>query len=176
VTDGTCSHAETQLWRLALSNGVEQCRPICLDCDQILNAVAKQTVGEAYAALPRGSFAEARERYNDRCRHAWEQRWEAQRQQREAERRRENEAWWGQYNEYLRSPQWRSLRQRVLRRAGGVCEACLERRATQVHHRTYEHVFAEFGFELVAICDACHARLHPREDEAEGLNPAEAVA
>jgi 5-methylcytosine-specific restriction endonuclease McrA len=122
-------------------------------------------VGEAYASLPRATYAEARERYDARWRHAWEQRWEAQRQQREQERREERAAWFAKYDEYLRSPRWRSLRAKVLRRAGGVCESCLERRATQVHHKTYERVFTEAAFDLVAICDACHARLHPREEE-----------
>jgi hypothetical protein len=165
MTDGTCPHARTQLWRLALSNGVEVCRPVCLDCDQILNAVSKHSVGEAYASLPRATYAEARERYDARWQQHWEQRWEAQRQQREAERRQERAAWFAQYNIYLRSPRWRSLRAKVLRRAAGVCEACLERRATQVHHKTYERVYAEVAFDLVAICDECHARLHHRKDD-----------
>lgn len=64
------------------------------------------------------------------------------------------------YAEYLRSPAWASKRERVMQRAGGVCEGCRGRPATEVHHLTYEHVTQEFLFELVAICGDCHARLH----------------
>jgi hypothetical protein len=35
-----------------------------------------------------------------------------------------------------------------------------------VHHLTYAHVFNEFLFELMAVCDECHDRLH-REDVPE---------
>jgi 5-methylcytosine-specific restriction endonuclease McrA len=165
MSEDACRHPRTQLWRLTLSTGIEHCRPVCEACGAILNAVAKSTLGEAYASLPRGCFAEFRERYNERWRHAWEQRWEAQRQQREAERREERAAWFAKYDQYLRTPAWRSLRAKVLRRANGTCEACLECRATQVHHKTYERVFSEAAFDLVAICDQCHGRLHPRDEE-----------
>lgn len=70
------------------------------------------------------------------------------------------------YAEYLKSDAWRSKRAKVLKRAGSICEACLDNRATQVHHLTYDSIFNEFLFELVAVCGDCHGRLHPK-DEAE---------
>ena len=51
-------------------------------------------------------------------------------------------------------------RTKVLERANEVCEGCGLKRATQVHHLTYMHRFNEFLFELVAVCDQCHERLH----------------
>lgn len=74
------------------------------------------------------------------------------------------------YDIYLSSPTWQAKRAKVLKRAGGICEGCLERRATQVHHLTYAHIFEEFMFELIAICDECHARLH---EEKDGEAPAD---
>ena len=65
-----------------------------------------------------------------------------------------------EYDLYLATPSWRAKRAKVVKRANGVCEGCLERSATQVHHRTYDHIFEELMFELVAICDECHARIH----------------
>jgi hypothetical protein len=111
--------------------------------------------------LPRVPLEEA----NARCNAHLREYWEAQQRQREEQRRQEREAFFTKYNAYLRTSAWRSLRHRVLQRARGICEACLIRRATQVHHTTYEHVFAEFAFELVAICDACHSRLHAQEED-----------
>src|ERR1700730_584469 len=54
------------------------------------------------------------------------------------------EGFWKQYNEYLRSDSWLKKRAKVLQRARGICEGCLNKDATQVHHLTYEHVFEEF--------------------------------
>src|SRR5215212_8618047 len=86
----------------------------------------------------------------------------AERQQRQAEwqaeRDEERRRWWQRYNRYLETPEWHSRREKVLERANGRCEGCGERRAAQVHHRTYEHVGDEFLFELVALCELCHER------------------
>ena len=65
-----------------------------------------------------------------------------------------------EYDIYLTTPEWRVKRAKVLKRANGLCEGCLEREATQVHHLSYRHIFQEFMFELIAVCQECHARLH----------------
>jgi 5-methylcytosine-specific restriction endonuclease McrA len=44
----------------------------------------------------------------------------------------------------------------------GVCEGCREQPASEVHHLTYEHVGEEFLWELEAVCDDCHSRVHGR--------------
>lgn len=67
------------------------------------------------------------------------------------------------YSDYLRSPAWRALRDKVLDRARGVCEGCLDARAEHVHHKSYDHKGSEFAFELLALCAGCHHRLHDRE-------------
>lgn len=66
------------------------------------------------------------------------------------------------YDDYLRSDAWRRLRARVLQRAKGTCEGCLERAAEHVHHLTYEHIGNEFAFELRALCEPCHHRIHEK--------------
>ena len=79
-------------------------------------------------------------------------------QQREADRQR----WWAEYDEYLHSPEWWELRERVITRAGGRCEGCGKWQAQHVHHLTYAHRGCEFLFELVALCRDCHDRVHGR--------------
>jgi hypothetical protein len=64
------------------------------------------------------------------------------------------------YDEYLQSPEWKAIRAKIMNRSGGKCEGCIEGRATQVHHLTYKHIYHEFAFELVALCDGCHERIH----------------
>ena len=68
---------------------------------------------------------------------------------------------WARYNEYLRSDAWRERRQLVLERAGGLCEGCRKRPACDVHHATYEHLYDELLFELLAVCRDCHKKIHP---------------
>jgi 5-methylcytosine-specific restriction endonuclease McrA len=87
---------------------------------------------------------------------------EYQQRQLEYQRRQldQDAAWWAQYSAYLQSDAWQQLRPRVFDRAGGICEGCGQATATQVHHLTYKHVTNEFLWELVAICDNCHERVH----------------
>ena len=75
---------------------------------------------------------------------------------------------WNFYKEYLKSTEWKKRRALVMRRCNGVCEGCGLEMATQVHHFTYEHVGNEFLFELVAVCDACHERIHAESGEGDG--------
>lgn len=69
------------------------------------------------------------------------------------------------YAAYLRSPAWASLRRQILLRAGFVCEGCGAKPAEEVHHLNYDHIGGEFLWELVAVCQECHHRLHPEHGE-----------
>jgi hypothetical protein len=80
-----------------------------------------------------------------------------------------NREWWRRYNAYLATPQWRSRRNRVMRRAGGTCEACLEQPATEVHHTTYEHVCNEPLWELRAVCHECHEQITDMDRRNRGI-------
>lgn len=64
------------------------------------------------------------------------------------------------YQAYLASTRWAAKREAVMRRCGGVCEGCGEATATEVHHLSYDHVYDEFLWELVAVCAECHRRAH----------------
>jgi len=71
--------------------------------------------------------------------------------------------WWKAYNAYLETAHWREIRRAVIERAGGRCEGCGRRAATQAHHLTYVHVGNEFLWELRAVCDHCHTRAHDQD-------------
>jgi hypothetical protein len=85
--------------------------------------------------------------------------WEERRLEAGARRSAETEAWWREYDAYLRTDAWHERRAKVLERDEYVCQACLVRRAVQVHHTTYRHMFAEPLFDLVAVCVACHEEI-----------------
>ncbi len=47
-----------------------------------------------------------------------------------------------------------------MERSGGVCEACGDAPAAQVHHLTYERIGRELLFDLAAVCLECHKKAH----------------
>lgn len=77
-------------------------------------------------------------------------------------RTEQNRLWRIRYEEYLKSPEWHSKRLEVLRRAGGVCERCHVRCATQVHHLSYANMGDEPLADLLAVCAPCHEHEHDR--------------
>ena len=87
-----------------------------------------------------------------------------------------SQSWWALYDVYLQTPIWAEKRRRVFERARGLCEGCGVRRPTCIHHLHYpagvlpgskEWIRAEKLFDLVALCDCCHADLHPGKDHLE---------
>ncbi len=64
------------------------------------------------------------------------------------------------YDRYLGSDLWKAKRDKVIERARGVCEGCGVRDANQVHHVSYRHIFDEFLWDLVAVCEVCHEKAH----------------
>lgn len=93
---------------------------------------------------------------SDRLTRAWEQ----ARADREAQEELARQKWFKEYTEYLKTPAWKKKRAIILDRDNYTCQGCLSRPATDVHHRTYEHVTREFAFELISLCESCHERLH----------------
>lgn len=79
------------------------------------------------------------------------------------ERNFDRSAFFIDYDKYLQSDEWAARRTLVLKRAAGVCEGCGCDSPAQVHHLSYAHVGFEFLFELVALCDPCHQRIHAEE-------------
>lgn len=72
-----------------------------------------------------------------------------------------------EYERYLASELWLRRREKVLERDGGRCQGCLSRPAVEVHHLTYRNLYCEFAFELVALCRACHERVHVEARSAD---------
>lgn len=148
-TEFACDCSSTVIAFRDCSNGVRQFVRQCLGCGKTTSALRKAelTVTEKALALPINEGLKER-RWKDRSQRLSELRDELT--------AREKAEWWKKYNAYLRSPTWISKRDRVLERDNYLCQACLKRRATQVHHITYRHVFNEPLFELESVCEFCH--------------------
>ncbi len=73
------------------------------------------------------------------------------------------------YKNYINSHEWEARRVKVLERAGHRCEGCLTQPAVHVHHLTYDNIFDELAFQLVALCKRCHEKAHHRESAPNKL-------
>jgi hypothetical protein len=153
-----CDHADTLLRRRVIKGGAVQYVQQCQRCGESRNQpLAKAKALQASGGLEPPPF-------DDELRDEWEQRRSEAAEQ--IKERFSREAFFADYDPYLKSPAWSKRRNLVLKRAAGICEGCGEHPPTQVHHLSYQNVGAEFLFELVAVCEACHDRLH--QDEQQG--------
>jgi hypothetical protein len=148
-----CTHNHSVLTRFLQSNGVYSYRFQCQVCFQPVGNNQKKP--DNHESLPEFDV-EKREAY-----------WEARRREFERAGREKldaaNEEWWERYNAHMVSAAWSMLRARVLSRAGGICEGCGVRKATQAHHLTYARLGREMLFDLVAVCSQCHEAIHAKE-------------
>ena len=66
-----------------------------------------------------------------------------------------------QYQEYLRTPEFKAKRNRALIQAGNRCQVCgTTDKPLEVHHNDYSRLGEELLADLVALCRPCHQRHH----------------
>ena len=155
-----CKHSETKISRVTLANHSFQIRQVCQLCGGRVGLAVKKS--EAPANCPDDDGSKEREFLSAReaALHEIYQR-HIQKQKAAGTGYQEK------YAIHLRSETWASKRALVLKRSGGMCEGCLQESANQIHHLTYQHVFNELLFELVALCDSCHDIAHTYEAVTE---------
>ncbi len=148
-----CDHPQTAVVRQPDSLGRDQYYERCGHCGlRISSAIAHAKV-KTVTDRPVSDFEEMERRYCDDRQRAYDAMTRGAAERAQGGNRE-------QYDDYLRSDAWRRKSAKIMRRAGGVCEGCLTNQADDVHHLTYEHIYEEFAFELVALCRACHVRIH----------------
>jgi hypothetical protein len=107
--------------------------------------------------------------------------WEARRTRKAAEREQADLEWRGNYEDYLRSDHWRRLRGFVLFRDQFMCQGCgckVTAANSDGHHLSYywlNQIGHSFAFEIVTLCLACHAEIHPHLSQHQRYNGNAAV-
>lgn len=145
-----CDHEESEIRFKVYSNNTKHYFEQCNDCGSQLGAAIKHADIEDIDNVPEWN-KDTEQHYL-----ASKLAYQVELQEEQARRQRNKEGdWWSWYSEYLSSPEWQSKRARVLQR-DELCQACLKRKATQAHHKTYEHVGNEPLFDLVGVCNVCH--------------------
>jgi len=134
---------------------VDQCR----ECGRQMRAHKKQEATELSGFWLSGLWDESiAEKWQER----WRREWQAEADKRDQARAEQDRLWWEEYNRYINSAEWSAIKYKVLKRANRICEGCGENAAWHVHHCTYKNAFDPFMFELVALCEPCHSRVHGR--------------
>lgn len=162
-----CKHEKTEIMRIPVAGGSIQVRACCTTCgDRVGNAMSQkdsawvQTLpifsGDTSTSYQTRRHAERHTLLLNLARTQYQERGKFTKT----------------YKQYLQSPEWRAKRDLVFKRSGGLCEGCGTAKATEAHHRTYQHFGNEFLFELLALCHACHERIHA-DDAPEADNDSE---
>jgi hypothetical protein len=147
-----CTHQDIKILRLLQKDGREVYRRQCPNCGLPDSTAIKRALIENIENVPDGELNRHMEYEEER-----RAEWAAIALKHYRVQNREDKL---AYDQYLNSPKWRAKSQKVIKRAGGICEGCLERPATQAHHISYRHIYQEFLWELRAVCEPCHHRAH----------------
>jgi hypothetical protein len=152
--DAPCEHRGQDLRRRKIAGGGIQLRMQCLVCGQSAGPAISQ------AGLKLDTFREWDVELQERA--EAQRRARAEQRASEALRLREDASYelTAEYQEYLKTPEWREKRAAVMERERGRCQGCRTAPAVEVHHLTYAHVRRELLFELVALCRSCHETAH----------------
>lgn len=67
-----------------------------------------------------------------------------------------------QYQEYLKSSHWRTMRRKALENAEHSCQLCNSDSELNVHHRTYDRIGHERLTDVIVLCRDCHAKFHDK--------------
>lgn len=145
-----CTHDRSQVVRYQTAGGGSQARKMCLQCGDVFGGAVRAT--GSYPAWDGGLLTIWIEKRITQRRAIFSRHESVQTLDLIDKRE--------QHANYLQTPTWRAKRKLVLERCGGACEGCRQQRAAQVHHLTYKHWGRELLFELVALCDECHAVCH----------------
>jgi hypothetical protein len=82
---------------------------------------------------------------------------------RRCKKNKRGKEWRGRYEAYMRSPEWRIFRDRILTERGRKCERCGSIEGVMhVHHLTYWRLGCERDTDVQVICADCHAKIHPQ--------------
>lgn len=159
-----CDCKRTELRIKITANGGPMCKDQCLDCGApVGNAVPKQPDLPKWEIDRYDAYLEERKK----AREAIQSKFIRLQTEADAKLSEKSEDLRAEYAAYRRTAKWQTKRSKVMRRANGLCEGCLEAPATVVHHMTYANIGDELLFQLVALCHPCHARAHPEHHEPE---------
>lgn len=74
--------------------------------------------------------------------------------------------WQQKYQAYLRSAQWKNIRDALFKMRGKKCELCKQGALHfHVHHLTYERLGRELAKDLQVVCSDCHDKADKKREQ-----------
>lgn len=70
------------------------------------------------------------------------------------------------YQEYIKSPEWKTTSKKAKEKAGYRCQLCNRKgndTTLHTHHNTYDRLFLEDDSDLIVLCATCHSKFHDVE-------------
>ena len=157
-----CEHPRTEIRLRTVSGGGIQCRSQCLDCGaSVGNAVKRTDTAPDWDEHLNPKYNTDREQELA----AIYEKFIALQKRKDTELDARSKDWKAEYEAYRRTPRWQVKRSKVMIRAKGLCEGCLDAPATVVHHLSYANIGDELLFQLVALCRPCHHKAHPEHHD-----------
>lgn len=144
-----CDCAEKEIRFRIYSNGAKQFYRQCQRCGNWEGPLKKDSISFKDRQLAPAADEELQRTWREKRREYHSQLYQAARQA-------ESREWFNEHSEYLQTEKWRKKAQKALERDNHTCQACLVRKATQVHHLNYNHWQNEPLFELTSVCGVCH--------------------
>jgi len=148
-----CTHPDSAVRKNVKSNGAVNYYRQCLSCGENLEHLRQNDLSADVKASAQPLDRELRREWWIRQTTIWKMFYDAARKE-------EHDQFTKLREEYMRTPQWRSIRVKVFSRCDNWCEGCGDAPATEVHHLTYDRLGAEMLFDLVGVCRSCHERIH----------------
>ena len=71
-----------------------------------------------------------------------------------------------QYQQYLKTAHWQSVRAIKIYSVGSCCENCHSEKLLQVHHLNYDNLYHEKNEDLKVLCEFCHKEIEHGGDAA----------
>lgn len=152
-----CNSTEINFVKYETANGIKILRKQCSVCGRLLVKGYKRTLIKDFDLLPDYNKY-TREKYREKA----------------IEKREINSIFFNfsqehfnrsysyYHNIYLKSNEWKTKRDLVMKFYNYKCSDCGEV-AKDVHHITYERIFKEKFEDLLPLCRSCHSKKHGYE-------------
>lgn len=152
-SEKSCKHENQHLVRHVIRGGSKQVKMQCLTCGATLGQAVSQK--SAPENIPDADYSLQQKYKNQRAldyNAIFRKHFQIQKSK--------ISKWDSEYQDYLKSSEWREKRELVIRRAGNICEGCGKAPIEEIHHLTYTRVKREMLFDLVGVCKSCHDKIH----------------
>jgi len=88
----------------------------------------------------------------------------------DCEREYENDNWWDNYSDFLKSDKWVEVRKKVLTRDLYICKKC-KKNGNHAHHLNYKNL-CDIN-NIITLCEDCHEFVHGRKFNLKNIDETE---